>query len=141
MHITLETDYAVRIVDTLARNKGRLSAKTISDKACVTLRFSLKILRKLVANGIVRSYKGARGGYEIAKPLDQISLNDIFETIEGPFSLNRCQYESFECTRVPDKNCPYHDLFASVSMQVRRQLQQVKMSNIVNQVTDKSKGA
>lgn len=131
MHITLETDYAVRIVDCLARNQGRMGAKAIAEKACVTLRFSLKILRKLVASGIVRSYKGAQGGYEIARPLDQISINDILETIEGPFTLNRCLYRDFECTRVEDKHCPYHYLFAHISEQVQEQLRQVTISHVV----------
>lgn len=131
MHITLETDYAVRIVDTLARSTGRMGAKAISEQACVTLRFSLKILRKLVASGIVRSYKGAQGGYEIARPLDQISLNDILETIEGPFTLNRCQHDEFACTRVADKRCPYHSVFSGISNQVKEQLEKIKISSFV----------
>lgn len=132
MHITLETDYAIRIVDCLARNGGRMGAKYISEKTNVTLRFSLKILRKLVSSGIVRSFKGAQGGYEIARPLDQISVNDILETIEGPFTLNRCQYRDYQCTRVGDEPCPYHHLFAHISTQVQDQLKQVKISKVVN---------
>lgn len=132
MHITLETDYAVRIVDCLARADGRMGAKAISEKACVTLRFSLKILRKLVASGIVRSYKGAQGGYEIARPLDQISVNDILETIEGPFTLNRCQFRDYQCTRTGDKHCAYHYLFAQISEQVKERLDEVTISHIVD---------
>lgn len=134
MHITLETDYAVRIVDCLARNGGRMGAKSIAEQACVTLRFSLKILRKLVASGIVRSFKGAQGGYEIARPLDEISVGDILSTIEGPFTLNRCLYRDFECTFTGDKNCPYHEAFARISRQVQEQLDLVKMSQVFENV-------
>ena len=56
MFITLEADYAVRIVSVLCREKDKMDAKTISNDACVTLRFALKILRKLVAADIVKSY-------------------------------------------------------------------------------------
>lgn len=62
MFITLEADYAVRIVSVLCRKKDKMDAKTISNDACVTLRFALKILRKLVAADIVKSYKGTQGG-------------------------------------------------------------------------------
>ena len=62
MHITLESDYAVRIVSCLTTANKRLDAKTIAERTCVTLRFALKILRKLVAGGIVKSYKGTQGG-------------------------------------------------------------------------------
>ena len=55
MHITLESDYAVRIVYCLAQNGGRMEAAAIAEQTGVTLRFSLKILRKLVAGpGAVR---------------------------------------------------------------------------------------
>ena len=63
MHITLETDYAVRIVYFLAQSGERVDAGRIAEETGVTLRFSLKILRKLVSGGVVMSYKGAKGGY------------------------------------------------------------------------------
>ena len=75
MHITLESDYAVRIVYCLAQNGGRMEAAAIAEQTGVTLRFSLKILRKLVAGELVKSYKGAGGGYELAKdPKESLSV-------------------------------------------------------------------
>ena len=58
MILNLETDYAIRIVHYLAEVGERRDAGKIAEKTGVTLRFSLKILRKLVAAGIIRSYKG-----------------------------------------------------------------------------------
>ncbi|MEG2082378.1 MAG: Rrf2 family transcriptional regulator, partial [Oscillospiraceae bacterium] len=77
MHITKESDYAVRIVYCLACGDCRTDAKTISERTGVTLRFSLKILNKLVQSGIVKSYKGAKGGYELELPPKDISLKLI----------------------------------------------------------------
>ena len=51
MHITQETDYAIRIVYCLANADGRKDARAISEEMGVTLRFSLKILHKLVSGG------------------------------------------------------------------------------------------
>lgn len=99
MHITLEADYAVRIVHVLAQSGKRLDAKTISEMTGVTLRFSLKILRKLVAAGIVKSFKGTQSGYEIGKPAEEISLGEVIETIEGRYTLNRCVTGEYACTR------------------------------------------
>ena len=53
MHITLESDYAVRIVSRLARQGGRMDAKRIAEETGVTLRFSLKILRKQIGRAHV----------------------------------------------------------------------------------------
>ena len=65
MHMTLEADYAVRIVEFLAVNPGRADAKTISERTSVTLRFTLKILRTLVSDGIVRSYRAQRAAMSL----------------------------------------------------------------------------
>ena len=51
MHITLESDYAIRIVVFLAQQGKRADAKLISENTEVSLRFALKILRKLVSGG------------------------------------------------------------------------------------------
>lgn len=131
MHITLETDYAIRIVYVLAKNKKRMDAKTISEEAAVTLRFSLKILRKLVAEGMVKSFKGTQGGYELNRDAEDINLYDIVTTIEGPIYLNRCASDEFHCTRVPDKNCPFHFVFKQINGVVEEKLKEAKLSKFV----------
>ena len=60
MHITLESDYAIRIMIFMAQQNRRVDAKTISESTGVTLRFSLKILRKLAGTKIVKSFKGTQ---------------------------------------------------------------------------------
>ncbi|MDR2932842.1 MAG: Rrf2 family transcriptional regulator [Oscillospiraceae bacterium] len=132
MHITLETDYAIRIVDYLSRHNKRIGAQAIAENNDVTLRFSLKILSKLVAGGIVRSYKGALGGYEIAKPLNEISVHDILETIEGPYEFSRCLNIDHVCHRNVNGQCPYHKLFDSISDQVRAQLKNATMDIMIS---------
>jgi len=115
MHITLEADYAVRIVACLSTEGKRLDAKTISDKTCVTLRFALKILRKLVSNRIVKSFKGTQGGYELAKPPEEITLKEVIETVEGTYMLNRCLDESNPCSRGASGVCKCQEAFKVIS--------------------------
>ena len=113
MHMTLEADYAVRIVEFLAVNPGRADAKTISERTSVTLRFTLKILRTLVSDGIVRSYKGAKGGYELAKPPKEITLRSVIEAVEGPYMISRCQGDAYSCQRT---SCRLHHIYGEVSI-------------------------
>lgn len=131
MHITLEADYALRIVYCVAKANRRMDAKSISEATNVTLRFSLKILRKLVASGIIKSFKGTQGGYEIGRPLNQISLNDVIETIEGPYNLNRCTAGDFICSRQKDTPCKFQKIFLEVSHDVRNKLDSYKFSDFV----------
>ena len=125
MHITLEADYAVRIVNCLARHQVRMDAKSLSAATGVTLRFSLKILRKLVAEGIVRSYKGTQGGYELAKPAEEISLGQVIETVEGPITISRCvgSRDGFHCTRVEQmEECRFNRTYTEIAALVRERL-------------------
>lgn len=134
MHITLEADYAVRIVHCLAQNQTRLDAKTISDLTGVTLRFSLKILRKLVSDNIVKSYKGTKGGYELAKPPEEISLAEVIETVEGKYALARCVSEhDYQCNRNTQSCaiCKFHKIFSEVSDLVQERLEAVKFSDLL----------
>ncbi|WP_040198262.1 RrF2 family transcriptional regulator [Candidatus Soleaferrea massiliensis] len=125
MHITLEADYATRMVYCLAKNGKRLDAKTLAEMSGVTLRFSLKILRKLVASGIIKSYKGIQGGYELAKPASEITLRQVVETIEGPFYINRCMDEDFVCTREKDEPCFFREVFIKASEMVRAEFDKI----------------
>ena len=97
MQITQGTDYAVRIVDVLARSQQRMDAASVSEQAQVPSRFCLKILRSLVHSGIVTSYKGAKGGYTLARPAGMITLLEVIEAVEGPYRISRCQDSQYQC--------------------------------------------
>jgi len=134
MHITLESDYAVRIVYSLAQTGGRLDAKTISDDTGVTIRFALKILRKLVSQGLVKSFKGTKGGYELAKSPSDISLGEVIETVEGPYALARCVSEhDYECNRNKTSCgiCKFNKIYADITDSVRQKLYSVKFSELL----------
>lgn len=120
MVMTLEADYAVRIVEMLARASQKIDAHNISLQTQVPLRFALKILRKLVAGGIVVSYKGAHGGYALAREAGKITLRQVIESVEGPYMLNRCQQEAYCCTHT--SYCRFHEIYDEISLLVRDRL-------------------
>lgn len=121
MHITLEADYAVRIVELLSDIRQRVDAHTISEKTQVPLRFALKILRKLVVDGLVKSYKGVHGGYVVARDPATITLRQVIESVEGPYMFSRCQQDAYCCT---NNSCRVHKVYAEISQLVREKLDQ-----------------
>lgn len=56
-----------------------------------------KVLQALGRAGILKSAHGAKGGYQLARPMDELVLCDVLEAIEGPFRLVRCQEEPHSC--------------------------------------------
>ena len=132
MRITLESDYALRIVTTLAEDRGLLDAKAISDKTLVSQKFALKILRKLTIGGVVSSYKGAKGGYMLKRTPDEITLKQVIELIDGPIVIARCLEGTEECTLNPDKSsCVFHHIFDSISIDVARKLSKITIRDIL----------
>ena len=132
MYFTKETDYAVRIVYCLANAEARKDAGAISDEMGVTLRFSLKILHKLVKQGIVKSYKGAKGGYELAYPANEINLKQIVEAIEGTYRIAKCVSDpTFVCEwkKTPGL-CTCRQEFSRISQQVNEELDKITFDKL-----------
>ena len=133
MRITLESDYALRLLSTLALHDEKIDAKTLSDEISVTQRFTLKILHKLVQKDFVKSYKGVQGGYKLNVSPDEITLKDVIELIDGPIAISRCLESNESCSMNPDKTaCIYHHIFDTISLDVSRKLAGITISDVLN---------
>lgn len=130
MYITQEADYAARIVYNLALHGARRDARSIGEEVCVTLRFSLKILGKLSAAGIVNSFKGNGGGYELAVAPSAISLKDVIGAVDGPYALSRCLGEG-ACNRDAAGSCAFRQVFDRVGSMVNAELAQVSFADLL----------
>ncbi len=124
MLLNLETDYAIRIVNCLAEADGRLDAKTIASKTGVTPKFTLKILHGLVSCGVVQSFKGANGGYTLARQPQDITLLEVVELVCGPLEISKCQRGSDGCTH-PDGLCRFRGVFGEVSQYMKDKFSEV----------------
>ena len=133
MRITLESDYALRILTELAEHNDVVDANALSASTSVTIRFTLKILNKLVKNGFVSSYKGARGGYKLKLPKEEITLKSVIELIDGPIVIARCLETSEACSLNKDKTaCSYHHIFNTISLDVAKKLESITIADVIN---------
>ncbi|MEG1427616.1 MAG: Rrf2 family transcriptional regulator [Oscillospiraceae bacterium] len=133
MHMTLEANYAVRIVELLSQHEGRIDAKSIAEQSQVPVRFALKILRKLVSDEIVCSFKGAKGGYQLGKSAAEITLREVIESVEGPFMISRCQGEEYPCKKT---DCKLHNIYSEISTYVRDKLDSYTFESICDESMD-----
>lgn len=131
LHITLEADYAIRIVVFLAEKKARADANEISQATGVSLRFALKILRNLVSTEIVKSFKGTQGGYELNKAPADITLKQILEAVEGEYMFSRCLNPENQCTRPKSVACSVQKVFERVTEQVQKMLDEVTIESLL----------
>ena len=131
MQLTLEADYAVRIISVLCVENERTDAKTISEKATVSLRFALKILRKLVAAGLVDSFKGTQGGYKLKLDPSEINLRQVIEAIEGTYYFSRCLSPEGGCNRGMSGICCYQRAFGEITDIVREKLEGYNFADLI----------
>ena len=132
MRITLESDYALRIVTAIAESDGVVDAGTLSEKTLVTQRFTLKILHKLVLGGLILSYKGAKGGYKLAKSAEEITLKNVIELIDGPIAIARCVDSEEGCSLNCDKTaCIYHHIFDTISLDLAKKLDRISIKDVI----------
>ncbi len=128
MRMTLEADYAVRVVEYLTEHNSKVDAKTISANTEVPLRFLLKILRKLVESNIACSFKGAKGGYKLAKEPKDITLRQVIEAVDGMYMMfNKCQSTNYNCGRT---SCHLHSIYNQISIEVRDKLDSYNFASL-----------
>src|SRR5947209_17722515 len=91
MRISAKADYAVRAVVELAAAEGDkpIKAERIATAQEIPLNFLENILGELRHAGIVRSHRGAEGGFRLAKPADQLTIADIIRAAEWPLASVR----------------------------------------------------
>jgi Rrf2 family protein len=92
MHVGRRVDYAVRALAYLAaQSSGRVVPRVeIGERQDIPSHFLSKIMKDLVASGLVRSHIGARGGFSLARPAQEITLKAVYESVEGPLVLMQC---------------------------------------------------
>ena len=91
MRISAKADYAVRAVVELAgtADAGPVKAERVANAQDIPLNFLENILGELRHAGIVRSHRGAEGGFRLARPAEQITIADVIRAVEGPLATVR----------------------------------------------------
>ena len=90
MQLTSTTDYAIRIVCYLAAQSQMISTSELSRKLSVPYSYIPKITKKLKQAGIIKACEGIKGGYQIAKQPENISLRDVISCTESTMAISRC---------------------------------------------------
>ncbi len=119
MQLTRGAEYAIRAVLDLTANytgskTGKMQLKEIAAHTDIPCDFLAKIFYALGRSGIVKSFRGAKGGYTLAKDPREINIKDVIYAIDGPMKLNKC-LSSEGC--VDEINCryqckcPIHDIW------------------------------
>ena len=133
MQVSAKTDYALRAAAELARaaadETGPVKGESISKTQGIPKKFMENILHDLKRSGIVRTRRGASGGYWLALPAEEISLADIIRAVEGPLANVRGEWpEAVEYSGAAEH---LQEVWIAVRANLRAVLESVTLADLV----------
>ena len=98
LRVTKLTDYATVLLTVLAARPGEvLSAAELAEQSGLEIPTVAKVLRPLAQAALVEGFRGAGGGYRLARDAASISLVEIVEAMEGPLGMTECSLHDGAC--------------------------------------------
>jgi len=101
----------------------------VAETLCVSKAHLQKVFQQLARVGLLTSNRGPRGGYFLGKNVDQITLLDIYEAIEGPMMVKNCLFDEPICR---GKRCIFGDLLPATQKRYQAYLGGMKLSELTD---------
>lgn len=123
-------EYAVRAMTFLAlQPPGKLTgAREISRAEKIPMPFLWKILQTLARRKLIRSFKGLRGGYELAYPPDKITLSMILAACDSGDQLAACVLGLPRCSEI--NACPLHETWKEIRERLAAMMEQNTLADL-----------
>jgi Rrf2 family protein len=144
MMFSTRAEYGVRVMVELARRAADderecVSLSEIADGDGLPLAYLEHLAARLRKAGLVESRRGARGGYLLARPAEEISMAEVVEALEGSIAPIECISEGADgdlvCSRETETDhvCPTKLLWTRVRGSVVRTLEETRLSDLVQE--------
>ena len=138
MMFSTKAEYGVRVMAYLATHDGGrpVSLGTIAEAESLPLAYLEHLVQRLRRAGLVKSRRGARGGYSLARPATDISMAEVVGALEGEIVPIECITQEADgrvvCAREAETDhvCPTKILWARVQGSIVRTLNELKLSDL-----------
>ncbi len=134
MQVSAKTDYALRAAAELAlaatEGAGPVKGEWISEAQRIPKKFMENILHDLKRAGIVRTRRGASGGYWLARPSEEITLAEVIRAVEGPLANVRGEWP--EAVEYPGAAESLQEVWIAVRANLRAVLESVTLADLAD---------
>ncbi len=137
MELTRAADYALRgiLYLSLQPSDSICIISEIAEKMEIPEGFLARIFQILAKTGIIRSHRGKRGGFSLARPPEKIAMKDVIEALEGPIHLNRCLSDFSDCKL--EEHCSLHEVWVEIQKNVLATLEQTDFASLAERTREK----
>jgi Rrf2 family protein len=137
MKLSTRTRYGLRAIIELAENSKQhpLQIKAIAAGQGISVKYLEQVMTILRSAGFVRSVRGSKGGYMLARSPNQIKLSDVFDCLEGHVTTVECVEDTSFCERAED--CVARQVWAQVQQAIKNVLQSITLQDLVDRTKNK----
>jgi Rrf2 family protein len=129
VRVSAKADYAIRaLVELAAAGEGPVKAERIAQAQEIPLKFLENIMSDLRHGGLVRSQRGAEGGYWLARPAGDINLAQVMRAVEGPLANVRGRRS--EEVEYRGTAAPLREVWVAVRASLRAVLESVTLADV-----------
>ncbi len=131
LQFTKEVDYSIRLLLALSKLKKEkfLSLHNFSEESKISFLFLQRIAKKLREAGLIKSIKGAQGGYRLNVDFKKITVKNLIEALEGEFAVVNCLKKGSECSRA--SGCSSQKVFVEINKKFVNYLKNLRLSEII----------
>ena len=131
MRLSSRGRYGTRALLDLALHQGEepVLLKDIAQRQQISLQYLGHLITPLIAAGIVRSTRGARGGVSLAKPPEEVKLSEVIQLLEGSISPVECVNNPAVCSR--SELCATRDVWSELKNVIDRFLESIFLQDLV----------
>lgn len=115
--------------------EGPIELKEIAKKESISLKYLEQVIIPFRSAGLVKSVRGSKGGYSLAKPPSEIFLNDLVEILEGPITLTECLRDPKVCQK--SASCVTREIWEEVSEAIYEIFHSITLEEMVNRKREK----
>jgi len=132
MQVSTRGRYGLRAMFELARGFGQAPVlmSTVAERQGLSRKYLHTLLTALKSAGLVRSVRGAGGGFVLARPPAEIKLSEVLRALEGPLSLVDCVADKRACDR--SNHCPARRVWQELAGAVENVLDNVTIADLVS---------
>lgn len=131
MQVTRAVDYGLRALVLMSREPqgARFFLQDLAERADLPRNYLVKILKSLASSGIVRSHRGIKGGFSLAREPKDISIRHVVEAIDGPVVVMHCLTDNQSCAYVG--RCAIEVFFGDLRGKILEDLQNKSLQDII----------
>ncbi len=139
MKLSTKGRYATRAILDLAINQeeGPILLKDIAQRQQISLSYLEHLVTPLIAGGLIRSTRGAKGGVSLAKPPEEIKLSEVIQLLEGSLAPVECVNNPKLCPR--SELCVTRDIWTELKNAMTGVLESTTLQDLVERQKEKGK--